>query len=106
MGLRVALAAEDDEEEPERVDAGQERPDEAAREEDVAEGAAVEHRGQDRVLREEAGEREDTDERERADEEDEPRVRHRPAEAAQLVDVLLAGEGVDRDAGREEEQRL
>ena len=52
------LAAEDDEVEPERVEAGQERAREAGDEEEVAElAAAVERRRDDRVLREEAGER-------------------------------------------------
>ena len=68
---RGRLAGEDDEEEPERVDAGEERADQAGDEEQVAVPAAVvERRRDDRVLREEAGERRDADERERADQED------------------------------------
>ena len=63
-------------------------------------------RRDDRVLREEAGERRDADERERAREEAPLRERHHPPEPAHLPDVLLARERVDREARRHEEQRL
>src|SRR5205823_14148046 len=70
------LSGEDDEVEAEGVDAREECPDEPqARQQDPV-PAAVEAGGEDRVLREEAGERRDADESERADQEDEPRERH------------------------------
>ena len=101
------LAAEDDEEEPERVEAGQERAGEADGEQAVAERALRQRRGDDRVLREEAGERRDADERERSRSGTTVRVYgQRLAEPAHPADVLLAGERVDDDPGGEEEQRL
>ena len=89
-GERRRLAREDDEEEPECVDAGEERSGEACDVDDVAVPAVVERRRDDRVLREEAGEREDADERERADEEHPLRERHQLPDARELADVLLA----------------
>src|SRR6185312_7089895 len=67
----VGLAGEDDEEEAERVDAGEQRAELARDEDDVAVPPVVERRCEDRVLGEEAGERWDADERERADQEHE-----------------------------------
>ena len=107
---RARLAGEDEEPEPERVEAGEERAGDPAEPEDPAVPLAVRAeragRGDDRVLREEAAERRDADERERAREEAPLRERHELAEPAHLADVLLAGERVDREAGRHEEQRL
>ena len=100
------LAPEDHEQHAERVEAGQERPDHAGDPEDRAEGAVRERRGEDRVLREEAGERRDADERKAADEEEPVGARHQHAHPAHLPHVLLAREGVDQEARREEEQRL
>ena len=62
--------------------------------------------GDDRVLREEAGEGRDPDEGETADQEHPAREPQRLAEPAHLADVLLAAQRVDHDPGRQEEQRL
>ena len=88
------LPVEDEEVEPERVHPGQERAEEPADVEGPAERAALgERRGEDRVLRPEAGEDRDADERERADQERRVRVRQLRAQAAHLPDVLLAARG-------------
>ena len=103
---RARLAGEDEEPEPEGVEAGEERAHDAAGVEDVAVPADVEGRRDDRVLREEACERRDPDERERAREETPLRERHHLPEPAHLADVLLVRERMDREARRHEEQRL
>jgi hypothetical protein len=54
---RARLTPEHEEEEPERVEPGQERPRETDDPEDVAESPTVHRVGEYRVLREEAGER-------------------------------------------------
>ena len=89
-GERGRLAAEDEEEHPERVEAGQERADHPGHEEDLAVPAAGERRGEDRVLREEAGERRDAGERERADQERDYVLRQELPQPAHLAHVLLA----------------
>jgi hypothetical protein len=73
------LAPEDDEQQPEGVEAGEEGAREARDPEDVAVRAVVHCRGEDRVLREETGERKDPDEGERADQECDIGRRHQPA---------------------------
>ena len=101
------LAVEDEEEQPERVDAGQERAQQPCDQQDPAVGAPARQRGgKDRVLRPETGERRDADQGQRADHEHQPRPRHEPAETAHPADVLLAGEVVDDQPRGEEEQRL
>ncbi len=99
-------SAEDDEVQPERVEPGQECPDERDDPEDDAIPVRVQRGGDDRVLREEARERRDADERERAREERPPRPWHELTDAAHLANVLLAGKRVDDDACGHEEQRL
>ena len=100
------LAAEDDEDHPEGVGAGQERARETAGEEHVAVPAArrARPRGSSPSRRSRRGRH--ADEREPADPEADPRERHQAPQPAHLADVLLAGERVDDDARREEEQRL
>jgi hypothetical protein len=58
---RAGLAPPDEEEHAERVEAGEERAGEPDDPEDVAVCAMVHGRGEDRVLREEPGERRDAD---------------------------------------------
>ena len=99
---RRRLAGEHDQEEAEGIEPRQERSDQRSREEDVAVPAAGHRGGDDRVLREEAGERRDAHERQRADQERDPRHRHQPADAAHLADVLFAGERMDHEPGRQE----
>ena len=103
---RGRLAEEDDEEKPERVDPGQQRPQQPRDVQNLAITSARQGRRQDRVLREEARQRRDADERERADQEGDERLRHHVAHAAHPPDVLLVREAVDDEAGGEEEQRL
>src|SRR6476659_2964124 len=95
---RAGLARVAEEPEPEGVEAREEGARDSACIEDVAVPTDVERRGDDRVLREEAGERRDADERERAGEEAPFRERHDLAEAAHVAYVLLAGQRVDRKA--------
>ena len=107
LHVRGLLAAEDDEQHPERVEAGEERAGDAGREQDVPEPVlAPERCGEDRVLGEEPGERRHPGEREPADQHRPPRLRHQPPQAAHLSDVLLPAQRVDDDPCAEEEQRL
>src|SRR5919204_263055 len=104
---RRRLAREDEVVEAERVHAREEGACERGEPEDPAVPGTDAHRGgDDRVFREEAGERRQPDERERAGEEAPARERHQPADALHLPDVLLAPERVDDEPGRHEEQRL
>ncbi len=103
LGLR---AAEDDEEEPGGVERGQECPDHGDHEEHDPERTTVEGVCDDRVLREEAGERRNSHERQRADQERARGPRELPSEAAHLADVLLVRERMDHEPGRQEEERL
>ena len=103
---RGRLAAEDEEDHPERVEAGQERTSDSDGEQQLSVPAGVERGGEDRVLREEPGQRRDPGQRERTDEEGPVRPRQELPQAAHLSHVLLADEGVDDDSGGEEEQRL
>ena len=100
------LAAEDEEDHPERVEAGQERTRDADGEEHLPVPARRERRGEDRVLREEPRERRDPGQRERADQERAVRPRQEALEAAHLPHVLLAHERVDDEPGRKEQERL
>ena len=62
--------------------------------------------GQDLILGEEAGERRDAGEREAADPHQRGREGQESRAARPSADVLLVVEGVDHDAGPEEQERL
>ena len=100
------LAPEGAEDHPPRVDRGQERADVAGDVERHVPAARAPSTSEDLVLGEEARERRDARQRQAADDEAAERERHRPAEAAHPVEVLLAGHRADQRAGRHEEQRL
>ena len=103
----VPFTAEDRVVEAECVRAGQERAKETGDVERPAERPArCESRGDDAVLRPEAGEGGNADEREGADEERDVGSWEDALEPAHPPDVLLPVEVVDHDAGRHEEQRL
>jgi hypothetical protein len=108
LGLgRVFLSAEHRVVEAERVRPRQQRTDERADVEGVAERpTGRECRGDDPVLRPEARERRNADERERAHEEGDVRSGEHALEAAHLPDVLLAVQVVDDETGGHEQQRL
>ena len=100
------LAFEDEEDHPERVEAGQERSGDADGEQQLSVPAGRERRGEDRVLREESRERRDPGQRQRADQERAVRPRQEALEAAHPPHVLLAHQRVDDEPGGEEEERL
>ena len=89
-----------------RVDDGEDRADVAGGVEPVVPAAALADLVQQRVLGEEAGHQRERAEREAADDEAGERERHRLAEAAHLVERLLAAHRGDDRAGRHEEQCL
>ena len=92
----LGSAAEDAEVEPEGVEPGEERADQAGGEERSS-ASPLAKRRDDAVLRPEAREDRNAGQRERADQERDVRARHERLEAAHLADVLLAAEVVDHE---------
>ena len=92
------LAVEGAEDHPERVDRGQERAEVADHVQRPVPAAALAGHEQDLVLGEEARERRDARQREAADHEARVRERHRLAEAAHLLERLLAAHRADQRA--------
>ena len=93
------LAVEGAEDHPEGVDRGQERADVADHVQRPVPAAALAGDEQDLVLGEEARERRDARQREAADDEAAVGERHRLAEAAHLLERLLAAHRADDRAG-------
>ncbi len=94
------------EDHPERVDRGHEGADVAEHVERPVPAAELAGHEQDLVLGEESGERWDAGQRQAADHEAAERERQRLAEAAHLLQRLLAGHRADDRARAHEQQRL
>ena len=106
LGLGHGIAGRDPEDDPERVEGGEQGADVAADREHPVHAAALDGEREDLVLGEEAGGERECGERQGADQQRLRGERQPLPEAAHLVDVLLVRHRRDHRAGRHEEKRL